>query len=445
MRKRHALLALAVLATAAEGALAANGAAAGPQPGRELGLIDVVVLCLAGALVFFMQAGFAFLESGLSRAKNAVNVLMKNYLDMCFGATVFWAVGYGLMFGFNPSGWFGTSDFFLEAVGPSDYAFFFYQIMFAATAATIVSGAIAERTHFKAYIVGSMFVTGLIYPVYGSWAWGGWHGGSGWLADLGFIDFAGSTVVHSIGGWCALAALIVIKPRLGRFAPDGTPRDIPGHNLTSATLGAFILWLGWFGFNGGSVALLADGTDVSLGKVVANTHLGATTGALGAIAAMLAFRNKVLLTVVLNGSVAGLVSVTAGCHVMTPGFALLTGFVAGILVSIAEALLIQVRIDDVVGAVAVHLVGGIWGTIAAGLFNAQAMFSLQQLQVQLIGVVAAGAWAFPLALAMYWLLDKTIGLRATSLQEQRGLDFTEHAEIGYPEFQQDIVHSGKPR
>jgi Amt family ammonium transporter len=444
MRKSHALLAAAVL-MAAETALAASGAASGPQPGRELALIDVVVLCLAGSLVFFMQAGFAFLESGLSRAKNNVNVLMKNFLDMCFGATVFWAVGYGLLFGFNPSGWFGTSDFFLQGLVGSGFAFFFYQMMFAATAATIVSGAIAERAHFKAYIIGSMGIAGLIYPVYGSWVWGGWHGGSGWLADMGFIDFAGSTVVHSIGGWCALAALIVIKPRLGRYAPDGTPRNIPGHNLSSATLGALILWLGWFGFNGGSVALLTGGTGISLGQVVVNTHLGGTAGALGAIAAMVFFRNKILLTVVLNGSVAGLVSVTAGCHVMTPGFALLTGFVAGILVSVAEALLIQIRIDDVVGAVAVHLVGGIWGTIAAGLFNAKALFSLDQVGVQLIGVVAAGVWAFPVALAMYWLIDKVVGLRATSLQEQRGLDFTEHAEVGYPEFQQEIVHSGKPQ
>jgi Amt family ammonium transporter len=267
----------------------------------------------------------------------------------------------------------------------------------------------------------------------------------GWLANMGFIDFAGSTVVHSIGGWCALAALIVIKPRLGRYAPDGTPRNIPGHNLSSATLGALILWLGWFGFNGGSVALLPGGTDISLGQVVVNTHLGGTAGALGAIAAMVFFRNKILLTVVLNGSVAGLVSVTAGCHVMTPGFALLTGFIAGMLVSIAEALLIRIRIDDVVGAVAVHLVGGIWGTIAAGLFDAKALFSLDQVGVQLIGVVAAGVWAFPVALAMYWLIDKAIGLRATPLQEQRGLDFTEHAEVGYPEFQQEIVHSGKPQ
>jgi Amt family ammonium transporter len=406
---------------------------------------QMLLLGLAGALVFFMQAGFALLESGMARAKNSVNVLMKNYLDMCFGAMVFWACGYGLMFGANPTGWFGTSEFAFDGQRQADYVYFFYQIMFAATTATIVSGAIAERTHFKAYIVGSVFITGLIYPVFGSWAWGGWHGGQGWLAKMGFIDFAGSTVVHSIGGWCALAALLVVRPRLGRFAADGTPRNSPGHNLSSATLGALVLWLGWFGFNGGSVALAPNAPEGLLGKVLVNTHLGGAGGALGAVLAAWIFRNKVLLTVTINGGVAGLVSVTAGCHVMAPAFALLTGVIAGLIVSIAEALLVGRRIDDVVGAVAVHLCGGIWGTIAVALFNETQFFSMQQLSVQLIGIAAAGAWAFPMAWIMYKLIDNAVGLRATPMQEQRGLDFSEHAEVGYPEFQQELVHSGKSR
>lgn len=435
---RRRLLAL----TSFTGVLIAPGAAWAADP-KVLPTLDIVVLAFGGALVFFMQAGFAFLESGMSRSKNAVNVLMKNYIDMCFGAVAFWAIGYGLMFGMNPTGWFGTSFFAFNSSNPSDFAFFFFQFVFCATAATIVSGAIAERTHFKGYVVASLMISVLIYPVYGSWVWGGWHGGSGWLADLGFVDFAGSTVVHSIGGWCALAALIVVGPRSGRFGADGRPREIPGHSLPLATLGAFILWLGWFGFNGASIA--PGGTTVELGRIVLNTQLGGATGALGAIAALTVFRNPVLMTVTLNGSIAGLVAVTAGCHVMDPGFAMLTGFVAGFLVSIAEALLVRMRIDDVVGAVAVHLVGGIWGTLAAGLFNHQALFDLKQAGIQLVGIAAAGLWAFPVALLTYWIVDRTVGMRATPLQEQRGLDYTEHAELGYPEFQQDRLHGTERR
>lgn len=443
--RKLSITALCLGAILVSGVAFAADAPTSPQPGRLFTPLEVVLLALAGALVWFMQAGFALLESGFSRAKNAVNVLMKNYLDMCFGAAAFWAIGYGLMFGFNPTGFLGVSHFFLGGATQSDYVFLFYQMMFAATAATIVSGAIAERTHFQAYIIGSIIITGLIYPVYGSWAWGAWHGGQGWLAKLGFIDFAGSTVVHSVGGWCALAALIIIKPRLGRYAADGTPRLIPGHNLSAATTGALILWLGWFGFNGGSVAPVPNGIENLLGKVVLNTHLGGTAGAVGSMLAMWVFRNKSLLSVTLNGGVAGLVSVTAGCAVMEPGFALLTGLVAGFLVSVAESVLVMYKIDDVVGAVPVHLVGGIWGTLAAGLFKADALLNLTQIKVQLIGIAVAGAWVFPTALLMYWVLHKTVGLRASDLSQQRGLDFSEHAEVGYPEFQQEVVHGGQQR
>jgi Amt family ammonium transporter len=213
--------------------------------------------------------------------------------------------------------------------------------------------------------------------------------------------------------------------------------------MSSATLGALILWLGWFGFNGGSVALATDGNGALLGKVLLNTHLGGAGGALGAVLAAVAFRSKILLTVCLNGAVGGLVSVTAGCHVMSPGFALLTGVIAGFLVSVSEALLVTRKIDDVVGAVSVHLVGGIWGTLAVALFNSAGLLDIAQLRIQLIGIAAAGLWAFPLALLVYWVLDRTIGMRATALQEQRGLDFSEHAEVAYPEFQGEVVHSGK--
>jgi len=443
--KRFGAIAIIPATLAAPGfALASTSPAAAATATPGLSEYQFLLLGLSAALVFFMQAGFALLESGLSRAKNTVNVLMKNYLDMCFGAMVFWAVGYGLMFGANPSGWFGTSEFVFTPQRPADAMYFLYQVMFAATTATIVSGAIAERTHFSAYIVGSMIITGLVYPVFGAWAWSGWHGGQGWLAGIGFIDFAGSTVVHAIGGWCALAALLIVRPRMGRYGRDGSVRPIPGHNMSSATLGAFILWLGWFGFNGGSVALASNGDGALLGKVLVNTHMGGAGGALGAVLAAMVFRSKILLTVCLNGAVGGLVSVTAGCHLMSPGFALLAGVIAGFLVSVTEALLVTRKIDDVVGAVSVHLVGGIWGTLAVALFNPAAPFDTAQLKIQLIGVAAAGLWAFPTALLMYWLLDRTLGMRATALQEQRGLDFSEHAEIGYPEFQRDVVHSGKP-
>lgn len=360
---------------------------------------DMAWVVAAGALVFFMQAGFAFLESGMARSKNTVNVIMKNYCDMCFGAVAYWVLGYGLMFGLNESGWLGTTGFAPHMVSDSEYGALFFQTMFAATSATIVSGAIAERARFSAYIVGSVLITGLIYPVYGSWVWGSTHGGEGWLRQLGFIDFAGSSVVHAVGGWAALAAILVVGPRTGRFGPDGEPRQILGHNLPLVSLGAI-----------GMLALL---------------------------------RRKLLMTSTLNGSIAGLVGVTAGCHVMEPAFALLTGAVAGGLSVVAGSVLEALRIDDVVGAVSVHMVGGVWGTLAAGMFNAHDMFNPTQIGVQALGCLAAFAWAFGASLLMYWLVNKVVPLRASPLAEQRGLDFSEHYELGYPEFQQDVVHGGK--
>jgi ammonium transporter, Amt family len=400
--------------------------------------VNMLWLVVAGALVFFMQAGFAFLESGMTRAKNTVNVIMKNYCDMCFGAVAFWLVGYGLMFGANHTGWLGTSAFALQGVPESQYGGLFFQMMFAATSATIVSGAIAERTRFSAYVIGSVFITALIYPVFGAWAWGGAHGGEGWLKQMGFIDFAGSTVVHAIGGWAALAALLVVGPRLGRFGPDGRPREIQGHNLTLVAMGAFILWLGWFGFNAGSTM----SASVGLGRIALNTHLGGAAGALGAMATMALLRSKLMMTLTLNGSIAGLVSVTAGCHVMEPGFAVLTGFIGGALSVLASPLLDRLRVDDVVGAVSVHVVGGVWGTLAAGLFRSGHLFDLSQLGVQALGSLAAFVWGFGGSLLMYWLLDKFVPMRASTLDEQRGLDFSEHHELGYPEFQQEAVHRG---
>ncbi len=401
--------------------------------------VDTVWIISAAALVFFMQAGFALLESGMSRSKNAVNVVMKNYMDVCIGSIIFWMVGYGLMFGDNATGFFGETHFLPQNLSDMGYSFLFFQTMFAATAVTIASGAMAERTRYHGYLLGALLVSGIIYPVYGSWVWGSYYDGQGWLAGLGFIDFAGSTVVHSIGGWVALAGIIVLGPRLGKFSSSGKPRNIPGHNLTLVALGGLILWLGWFGFNGGSTVA----ADTSIGLIVLNTHLSAAAGAMGAITMLLLTRQPVLLTQSINGSIGGLVGITAGCATMDPLYAMITGFIAGMVVVVGSRLLELLKLDDVVGAVSVHGFAGVWGTMAAGIFLKDNMFSMNQIFVQFIGVAAAFLWAFPLALLMYFVIDKVIGLRASSLDEQRGLDYSEHYEIGYPEFQTELVHKGK--
>lgn len=398
--------------------------------------MDTVWLVTAGSLVFFMQAGFALVEGGMVRAKNSVNVIMKNYVDACFGAIAFWMVGYGLMFGDNFTGWFGESHYLLGNAAHLDYSLLFFQTMFAATAATIASGALAERIEYKAYLVGSVLVTAIIYPVFGSWTWGSLYHGTGWLKEMGFIDFAGSTVVHSIGGWVALAGIIVLGPRLGKFSSEGEIRTIRGHNLPMVALGGFILWLGWFGFNGGSTAAAS----VDIGLIVLNTHLSGAAGAIGAMVTMSVLRQPILLTNTVNGSIAGLVAITAGCATMEPMFAVLTGALAGVLMILAAMLLELLRLDDVVGAVSVHAFGGAWGTLAAGLFYAGDMFNINKIYVQLLGIFAAFAWAMLAALIMYFVISKLMGLRASTMDEQRGLDFTEHAEVGYPEFQKEVMH-----
>jgi len=389
-------------------------------------VLNTVWVVVAGALVFLMQAGFALLESGMSRAKNAVNVMMKNYMDLCVGSLLFWLLGYGLMFGTNPTGWIGTDLFGLTKAPDWDFNLLFFQIMFAATAATIVSGAMAERTNYLAYLIGTCGITAIIYPVFGSWAWGD----HGWLKEMGFIDFAGSTVVHSVGGWCALAAIMLLGPRLGRFGPKGEVRNIPGHNLSYVAIGGFLLWFGWFGFNGGST--LEAGTN--LGHILLNTHLAGAAGAVGALLICLVLRQPALMTSGVNGSIAGLVAITAGCASMDVSYAALTGLIGGALSVLSAKLIEKIRLDDVVGAVAVHGICGAWGTLAAGLFLAGNMFDPHQITVQLIGIGAAFVWVFVSALVMYWLISKTVGLRVSSLHEQRGLDITEHGEIGYPEF-----------
>ena len=387
-------------------------------------------VAICAALVFFMQAGFAMLESGMVRSKNAINVIMKNYTDMCFGALVFWILGYGLMFGANTTGFFGTDLFCLRDGEPWDYMILMYQMMFAATAATIVSGALAERIRFSAYVIVAMIITGLIYPVFGAWAWNE----GGWLAQRGFVDFAGSSVVHSLGGWCALAGLWALGPRLGRFGDNGEVREIGGHNLPLVAFGGMILWFGWFGFNGGSTLAAND----QLGVILLCTHLSGAAGVVGFVGTRMIFGGKILMTDTVNGGLAGLVSVTAGCATMDPFYAMITGLVAGGICVFATDLCMRFKWDDAVGAVAVHGVCGVWGTLAAGMFYSGDLFNQGRIITQLIGIGACFAWAFPVALLTFSLVSILTSLRVSTTEEQRGLDFSEHHEVGYPEFQAQL-------
>lgn len=398
--------------------------------------LDSVWVILGGILVFFMQAGFALIESGSVRSKNTVNVLMKNYMDTCLGGLVFWLVGFGLMFGINHSGLIGLSHFAPNQLDDWNWNLLFFQMMFAATATTIASGAMAERIHFVAYVVSAAIVSGLIYPVFGSWAWGSLFGGEGWLKALGFIDFAGSTVVHSIGGWVALAGIIVLGPRLGRFGRDGQSHYLPGHNLPLVALGGFILWLAWFGFNAGSTVQ----ANVSIGRIALNTHLAACAAAVAYMLICLVRQKAILIRSTINASLGGLVAITAGCASMTPIFAVCTGLVAGVLVTVIPVFMEKLKIDDVVDAVAVHGFCGAWGTLAAGLFLENNMLNGAVISIQCLGVLAAFLWGFGVAFIVFKLLDKTLGgLRVTKQHEQRGLDYTEHAELSYPEFQKDVT------
>ncbi len=398
---------------------------------------DYMWTLIAAALVFFMQAGFAMVETGFTRAKNAVNIMMKNLMDFSMGTLAYWAVGFGLMFGVSGTGWFGTSGFFFSDFAPGGdpwvLAFWMFQVVFAATAATIVSGAMAERTKFSGYLIYSVVISAVIYPVFGSWAWGGLYKGSGWLEGLGFIDFAGSTVVHSVGGWAALAGAIVLGPRMGKYTRDGRIKPILGHNLPLAALGVFILWLGWFGFNPGSTT--AANKDIAM--IFVNTNLAAATGAVLAMFASWLKFGKPEVGMSLNGALAGLVAITSGCASVSPTSAVVIGAVAGVLVVFSVLFVDRVRIDDPVGAISVHGVNGAWGTLAAGIFNLGGT-SLKIVGVQLIGIGACFLWVFPTAFVLFKLVDKTIGLRVSAEEEMEGLDLAEHGGVAYPDFE---VHS----
>jgi len=410
---------------------------------------NILWTLLAAILVMFMQAGFAMVEVGFTRAKNAGNILMKNLIDFAFGSILFFLLGFGLMFGTDVGGIVGTSLFGLKGVnfasgGAWILTFWFFQCVFCATASTIISGGVAERMKFPAYVIVSIVVSALIYPLFGHWAWGSLllgDEGSGWLEGLGFIDFAGSTVVHSIGGWLALAGALLLGPRTGKYTPDGTSKAIPGHNIPLAGLGVFILWFGWFGFNPGSTTSV-DGT---IGYIAVNTNLAAAAGVIGAmLAAWLRF-GKPDVSFSLNGALAGLVGITAGCYEVSPVGSILIGLMAGILCVISvEFLDKKLKIDDPVGAVSVHGVCGAFGTLAVGFFaapgfgDATGVFyggSFKLVVTQFIGVASGFLWAFGCGLILFGLLKKSMGIRVSKEEEIKGLDIEEHGMEAYPSFQ----------
>lgn len=388
-------------------------------------------MLLNGGLVFAMQAGFMCLESGFTRAKNSINVAIKNLTDFLVAMVLFWGFGFGLAFGITYQGWFGIDSFWLDfdVIGGWQTAFFFFQTMFCATSATIVSGAVAERIRFDGYIILTIIISGLIYPLFAHWAWNGADGRSpgGWLTTMGFVDFAGSTVVHSIGGWVSLAGLLVIGPRTGRFGPKGEVNVIPGYNIPMSVLGCLLLYLGWFGFNGGSTLSIND----SVAKIVSNTSLAGATGGLAALFVGWGIRHRPDVTLVVNGSLAGLVAITASCHAVSAPSAAIIGAVGAVAMLSLEALLERLRIDDAVGAVPVHLGAGMWGTLAVALFGqadalGKGLSMAQQTVVQLIGIATAGVWAFGVALILLWIINRIFPLRVSAESEQAGLNFSEH-------------------
>ncbi|NCQ18555.1 MAG: ammonium transporter [Ignavibacteria bacterium CG22_combo_CG10-13_8_21_14_all_37_15] len=396
---------------------------------------DYIWTLVAAFMVFFMQAGFAMVEAGLTRAKNTVNILMKNLMDFSVGSIVYWAFGFGIMFGVNQTGWFGTDGFFFSDFAKDNdqwlFAFWMFQVVFAATAATIVSGAMAERTKFISYLIYSAVISIVIYPIFGSWAWGSLFHGGGWLEKLGFIDFAGSTVVHSIGGWAALAGAIVLGPRLGKYTKDGKPKAIPGHNLTLAALGVFILWFGWYGFNSGSTTVANK--DIAL--IAVTTTLAAAAGSISSMIAAWYIFKKPEATMTFNGALAGLVAITAGCANVSPVSAVIIGTLAGILVVLSVLFFERTaKIDDPVGAISVHGVCGAFGTLMAGVFDKNG-FSFATVGVQALGVGTAFVWSFGMAYLLFKVLQKTVGLRVTPEEELEGLDIGEHGLECYPEFE----------
>jgi len=439
--------------------LTANSALA--QEGEEVAYVtqavgDELWFLLAGALVMLMQAGFALLESGLTRAKNAVNVCTKNVLDFSLGALLYWGIGYGLMYGSGGNafiGWPSGQDFYtffpsFSAGGQMGYdaGEWFFQMVFCATAATIVSGAMAERTKLIGYIAATVIITAFIYPITAGWGWRG----DGWAAAWGVRDFAGSNIVHALGAWCALAGAIVVGPRLGKYNADGSANAIPGHSITVGTLGMFLLWFGWYGFNCGSTLAQADG----MAFVAVTTTLSAAAGAVAALITSWTVWGKPDLTMGLNGALAGLVGITAPTGSVAPWAAMLIGLIAGVLVFFSVIFIEKVlKVDDPVGAISVHGTCGAWGTISVGLFADPAIDGtaavhglflgggFEQLIKQAVFVGATFAFAFTAALIVFVAVKYTVGLRVDDREQIEGLDLGEHDLAAYPDFQPTFVKS----
>ncbi|MBN2737024.1 MAG: ammonium transporter [Spirochaetales bacterium] len=408
--------------------------------------LDTLWVLLAAFLVFFMQAGFGMVEAGFIRAKNTCNILTKNFLDFCMASLGFFIVGYALMFG-TGNGFMGFTGFFMQnpenPSGIPTLGFWLFQAAFCGAAATIVAGGMAERMKFPAYLVYSLVISSLIYPIIGHWIWGG-----GWLSAMNFADFAGSTVVHTTGGVAALIGTIILKPRIGKYRSDGTANMMAGHNIPLASLGVFILWFGWFGFNAGSTLGVGDGSLISL--VATNTSISAATGGIAALITVWIVTKKADLSMVMNGALAGLVAITAPCAFVDPGFAILIGAVGGLIVVMGTFALDKLHIDDPVGAVPVHALNGIWGTLAIGLFGssrlaADAGYTLAnglflgggfvQLGVQALGSLSTIVFVLVSMGIVFKVIDRTIGLRVSKDEEFRGLDIGEHGMESYSGFQ----------
>lgn len=405
--------------------------------------LDTVWVLIAAFLVFFMQAGFGMVEAGFIRAKNTCNILTKNFLDFCMASLGFFLVGYALMFG-DGNGFLGTKGWLLigldQRVGTLPlFAFWLFQAAFCGAAATIVAGGMAERMNFKAYLIYSFLISAFVYPIIGHWVWGG-----GWMAGMGFMDFAGSTVVHTTGGMAALIGTILLKPRLGKFGIDGKPRAIAGHNIPLASLGVFILWFGWFGFNPGSTLGVSNG-GADIARVAINTNMAAALGGIAAMATVWIRFGKPDLSMAMNGALAGLVGITAPCAFVEPWAACVIGLTSGIIVVLGVELLDKLQIDDPVGAVPVHGMCGIWGTICVGIFGRQALGlpnegfiysgNPMQLGIQLVGSVATVVFVLAGMGLVFKLIDLTVGLRVSRDEELRGLDIGEHGMEAYSGFQ----------
>ncbi len=394
---------------------------------------DTIWVLFGAVLVYFMQPGFAMVETGLTRAKNAGNIVMKNFMDFCIGTIAFWVVGFGIMFGTDVHGIIGIPDFFVlnfdvpEGTGYPPMAYLIFQTVFCATSATIVSGAMAERTKFSAYCMYSLLISLIIYPISGHWIWGG-----GWLAQLGFHDFAGSTCVHMVGGICAFVGAKMLGPRIGKYNPDGTVNAIPGHSLTLAALGMFILWFGWFGFNGAStVSMTGDDTIVSAATIFVTTNMAAAAAACTAMFFTWVKYGKPDVSMTLNGGLAGLVAITAGCDLVSPAGAFAIGIIAGVaIVYFIEWIDQKLKVDDPVGAIAAHGGCGALGTFLTGLFGVKDGFlytgNPEFLINQVIGIVSVAVYVFVAITIIFKIIKATIGLRVSPQEEINGLDFEEH-------------------